>query len=226
MTRGEIVRRATAILGSKSRKDVEQALDRMEGQRIERGIHALAQSKELRKKVSRFKDALIKTRTAFRELPDVLRIPFQTVEPSFFNSSEVKVAHFQTTSFFRSISDSGQEHTPNIEELASVVSAFMAETAKKMKVSSASSPSTVDVLIGVCKRVEQKYRPGKPKRDDGFGQRLAAEEAYALLVRCNKPITTGKNDLFCRLAVILYGNKVATLQRYCRAVVRDKTGSR
>jgi len=87
-------------------------------------------------------------------------------------------------------------------------------------------PPGIDVLIGICKRIEQKYRPGKPKRDDAFYQKLAAEEAHRLLVKHAKVPTTGKSDPFCKLTAVLSGKKPATVQRYCRAVARDKTGSR
>jgi hypothetical protein len=195
----ETVKRAVAILGPRAQKDIEDALGRIEGQKVERDIRALMQNKEIRKKVSRFKDRLIDARTAFGELPDVLRVPLQTIAPPFFSGSKGVVVRDLVVRDF----GSRIENEPYTDEY--------------------DSPSYIDVLIGVCKRVEQKHRPGRPKRDDGFGQRLAAREAFGLLTRYAKPIATGENAAFCKLAAILYGNTAANLQRYCREIARDKT---
>jgi len=207
MTSDKKARLAEKILGPGSQKEVEQVLDRMEVEKRQHDIDALRQSKELRKRVGRVKDALIRARTAFREMPDSLRLYFQIASPQFFGGSKAMLARRALKS------DWGNIENWTFEEL-------------QWTVEQIDTQPSIDVLIDLCKRIEQKYRPGKPKRDDAFDQRLAAKAAHALLVKYAKSTATGKNDPFCKLAAVLCGKKPATVQRYCREVARDKTGSR
>jgi len=208
MTSEKKVRLAVKILGPGSQKEVELALDRMEGEERMRVFDALKQNKELRKRIGRLKGTLIRLRADFRGLPDSLRLPLQETSSPFFHARKTMLARRALKSDWGSIEN------------------WTFEDSSSSTVEQTETSPGIDVLIDIFKRFEQKYRPGKPKRDDAFHQRLAAEESYRLLVKHGKPTTTGKNDPFCTLAAIHCNEKAATVQRYCREVARDKTGSK
>jgi hypothetical protein len=74
------------------------------------------------------------------------------------------------------------------------------------------------VWLDVCKKLREGRRPNKPKRDDGFRQRVAAEHALILLrkFKSDVEIRTVSDGHYCDLAAVLYGDPKADLRRYCR----------
>jgi len=97
------VRFAVQILGPGSQKEVELTLDRMEAKERQRNIDALKQNKELRKRVGHFKDALVKLRGAFRELPDWLRLPLLSASSPFFCENKITFERLALKSDWKTI---------------------------------------------------------------------------------------------------------------------------
>jgi hypothetical protein len=75
----------------------------------------------------------------------------------------------------------------------------------------------------------EKSKLGQPK-PDAYEKRLAVGAALHLMQMHDMAPTTTKAGAFCKLAAVLYGDKAADLQHYCRealrqAQIRVKNGS-
>jgi len=66
----------------------------------------------------------------------------------------------------------------------------------------------------------EKSRLGQPK-PDAYEKRLAAGAALHLMQMHDMAPTTTKAGAFCKLAAVLYGDKAADLQHYCREALRQ-----